>query len=179
MGWDVVEFVRRQRAAVIAVGVVIALIGVFGLVLDWGGSSGSSAASTKSGATNSGGSAGSSSAAEETPEEFFALFTTAVKNGDTAFLAARAHPAVIERYGEAQCAAFMTNLVDPTVNLHLVSVSKPENFDYHTDGHSTIIPDAITFHVDGSNASSNGPRDFHYARVEGKFRIFVDCGDPQ
>jgi hypothetical protein len=182
VGWDVVEFVRRQRAAVIAVGVVIALIGVLGLVLDWGGSSTSTAApksKAKSGSSTSSPSAASSSVAEETPEEFFALFTTAVKNGDTAFLAARAHPAVIERYGEAQCAAFMTNLVDPTVNLHLVSVSKPENFDYASDGKSTIIPDTITFHVDGSNSSSSGPRDFHYARVEGKFRIFVDCGDPQ
>jgi len=176
----VVEFVRRQRAAVIAVGVVIALIGVLGLALDWGGSSKSTAAPASTASSSSHTSTSSSSSStDETPEEFFALFTAAVKNGDTDFLLTRAHPAVIERYGEAQCAAFVPSLVDPTFDLRLVSVSGPEDFDYASDGKSTIAPNTYTFQLEGSAAGSSGPRDRHFALVDGKFRLFVDCGTPQ
>ena len=178
-----VEFVRRQRAVVIAVGVVIALIGVLGLVLGWGGSDESTASPSSTTSTSSSSSSTSSStsssATDETPEEFFALFTAAVKSGDTAFLLARTHPAVIARYGEAQCAAFVPGLEDPTFDLRLVSVSAPGDFDYASDGQSTIVPDTYTFQLDGSAAGSSGPRDRHFALVDGEFRLFIDCGTPQ
>jgi hypothetical protein len=177
---DVVEFVRRQRAIVIVVGVVIALVGGLGLLLDWGASSKSSAApattSSSSGASRA--SSSPASSATETPDEFFAAFTTALKNGDTAFLSERAHPAVIARYGTAQCAAFVEQLVDPSIDLHIVSVSEPGPFDYASDGKSTVVPDTYVFHVDGSAGNTPGPRDFHFALVDGQFRLFVDCGTP-
>lgn len=173
------QFVRRQRAIVIAVGAVIAMVGVLGLALGWGDSSASPAAPASSTTTTPTSRSTSSSAKDETPEVFFALFTTAVKSDDAAFLLARAHPVVIARYGQAQCAAFVPQLADPTIDLRIVSVSGPDDFDYASDDLSVIVPDTYTFQLDGTAAGSTGPRDRHFALVDGKFRLFVDCGTPQ
>ena len=153
---------------------------MWGLLLDWGASSKSSAApaTTSSSSNSSSASSSPASSASEDPAQFFAAFTTAVKNGDTTFLAERAHPAVIARYGTAQCATFVAQLVDPSIDLHIVSVSGPGPFDYASDGKSTVVPDTYVFHVDGTASNSPGPRDYHLALVDGRFRLFVDCGTP-
>ena len=168
---------RRARPALVVIGVALVIIGVAGATLDWGADDGRTVTTTGS-ASSSSAAASTSSTSPEDPQVFFDAFETAVRTGDRAFLFSRLHPAVIERYGEAQCQDSVAQLVDPTVDLHLVSVDGPATFDYATDGLSTPVPNTFVFNVDGTGAGRTGPRQFHLAQVDGMFRSFTDCGSP-
>src|SRR4051812_43102632 len=113
---------RRRAAVVLVLGCALLVIGLLGLVFDWGASS-STARPVAVGSASSSPAASpapaedSTASPAETSEAFFDSFTTAIRSADTAFLAARLHPVVIDRYGIDQCTRFVVNLVDPTVAL--------------------------------------------------------------
>jgi hypothetical protein len=149
-------------------GATLLVVGVLGLAFGW--------ASTTT-TTRAQGS-GEPAASAEQPKAFLAAFVRAVSSGDRAFLLDRMHPAVIERYGTMQCGAYIAELLDPGASLSLVSVTGPSAFAYASDGLSSSIPDTFTFAVDGTLGGRSGARDYHFTLVDGRFRIFGDCGDP-
>jgi hypothetical protein len=102
-----------------------------------------------------------------------------VRSGDTGFLVDRLHPEVIKRYGRAQCRGFVVELADPTAKLRLGRVTGPTRYEYSTDGMTASVSDTYTFHVTGTAAGTTGPRDYHFALVDGRFRSFADCGTPK
>jgi hypothetical protein len=148
-------------------GAVLTVAGVLGLAFGWASSS-----------TTSVQSSAPASAATESPQAFLGSFTAALRSGDRSFLFDHLHPAVIARYGAAQCQTFIPKLFDPSASLQVVSVAGPASYDYATDGRSTQIPRTYTITVTGTVAGRSGPRDYHWAMVAGRFRIFADCGDP-
>jgi hypothetical protein len=141
--------------------VVVVLVGVLGLVFDWGASS-----TTTTRVVN------------ETPQGFLAVFVRAEHSGDGSFLLARLDPVVLGRYGSAQCQAAVARLTDPSAALRLVSVSGPAPYVYSTDGHSATIPNTYTLHVTGTDNYQAVTRDVHFALVHHTFRFFTDCGQP-
>jgi hypothetical protein len=157
----------RLRVVLLIVGAVVTVVGVLGLAFGWGSTS-----------TMRVEGSGTASSRLETPGAFFASFTAAVRSGDRSFLFDRLHPAVIARYGAAQCQVFVAELVDPTASLRLVDVAGPASYDYASDGRSTRVPRTYTFTSQGTAAGRSGTHIYHLAVVDGRFRTFADCGDP-
>jgi len=153
---------RRVGFAFVVAGATLLAVGVLGLTFGWGSSASNSSGSTATRGT-------------ETPAAFFSAYVAAVRQGDRTFLMERMHPAVIARYGTTQCQAASAALVDPTISLRLVRASGPSNYDYASSGQSVVVPDTYTFTVTGTAAGHVGARMYHFALVQGRFRIFVDC----
>ena len=186
----VIGLLQRLRVVLVAAGAAMALVGVLGLAFGWGSkaavaSHGSSALSPPSTVAGAGTSAAPSSnavttttIAVENPASFLAAYVAALRGSDRVFLFDRMHPAVIARYGATQCRAVTSLLVDPNASLALVSVSGPATYNYASDGHSTPVPDTYTFAVNGTVGGKAGPRQYHFALVDGRYRTFVDCGTP-
>jgi hypothetical protein len=86
------------------------------------------------------------------------------------------HPAVIARYGSAQRDQCASKLIDHTEQLNLLGVSGPTAFDYRSGGQSESVSDVYVFRVDGTAGGHTGPRDYHFGLVDGRFRLFADCG---
>jgi hypothetical protein len=149
----------RSHRIGVAIAVVIVLVGVLGLVFGWGSSS-----TTRS--------------VNEKPEAFLAQLVQAQQVGDQAFLYPRLDPAVLARYGSAQCQAATATFKDPSLALHLVSVSGPAAYAYESDGHSVSVPNVYTLHVTGTEDNQPVTRDIHLALLDHRFRIFTDCGTP-
>ena len=157
--WVAPRNLSRSHRIGVAIAIVIALIGVLGLVFGWGSSS-------------------TTHAVNEKPEAFLAELVHAQQVGDQAFLYTRLHPAVLARYGSAQCQAATSTFKDPSLALHLVSVSGPAQYAYESDGHSVSVPNVYTLHVTGTEDNQPVTRDVHLALVDHRFRIFTDCGTP-
>jgi len=174
---------RSLGTVLLAVGALIAVVGAVGLLTGFGSSSAHEATPTRALRSPPETSLPAPTRnlprdAEENIDAFFAAFLAAVRRGDTATLVARLHPAVAARYGAAQCTTAAAGLADPAITLRLVGIDGPSQYDYASDGLNASIGDAYVFHVDGSAGGLSGPRDYHFARVGGQFRLFIDCGTP-
>ena len=143
----------------VLLGAVVALIGVLGLVFDWGSST-------------------TTHVANETPQAFLPAFVRAERVGDQSFLFARLDAPVLARYGASQCQAAAARLADPSADLRMVSVTGPASYEYATDGLTATVPDTYTVHVTGTLHNQAVTRDVHFALVDHQFRIFTDCGQP-
>jgi hypothetical protein len=152
----------------VVLGAAFIVVGVLGLAFGWGSTA---PATPRNVATTV-------AARAEDPQTFLNAFVSALRTNDRSFLFARMHPAVIARYGQAQCEAFTAQPPDPNSTLRLVRVSAPSSYDYASDGRSTRISDVYTFTVEGTVAGATGTHQYHFALVDGRFRYFVDCGDP-
>jgi hypothetical protein len=110
----------------------------------------------------------------ETAEQFAAALGRALSSADAAFLKARLHPAVIDRYGDAQCSALLAaaNLPTTIVATH---VAEPSVYAWQTDGLSRDVSNvnSVTATRDGTGVT------LHVALVDGTWRWFTDCGTPQ
>jgi hypothetical protein len=113
----------------------------------------------------------------ETAEEFMTMFTAAFRQGDDAFLLERLNPAVIELYGEDQCAAFVGTLKDPTRAYTVKNSSELKPYDYNPDGQSVTIPGAYTVTVQARVDGKVAEQEIHLAPVEDTLTWFADCGD--
>ena len=166
---------RYLRIGLIVVGSVLSAVSVLGLVLDWGSTDAPSVAASPPHAA--------ATATPTTPVEsssaFFASFVKAIHDGDTTWLLARLHPAVIERYGEAQCRTAVASLRDPTFAVSLSSAGTPSDYVYASDGRSTTVPNTATFDSQGTvQGQASTTRQYHFALVDGRYRTFLDCGNP-
>jgi hypothetical protein len=171
---------RWIRLAVVVAGTALSLVSLLGLIFDWGASAATE--TTQPAAESSDASLPSSSASAapetETSAAFFAAFSTAIHDGDSSFLFDRLHPSVIARYGDAQCRSAAAGLADPTYTVTLTGVEGPATFDYASDGRTEPIPDTYTFSAAGTIVGQQSTRQYHFALVGGRYRSFLDCGDP-
>lgn len=116
---------------------------------------------------------------EEGVSAFLAQLTESVK-GDRSFAIARLGDATLERYGAAQCEAYVTELDDDTFDVTVREVREPEPWDYTTDELTTTIPDAIPVEVERVARGETIIQELHLTRaVDGALRWYSDCGDPQ
>jgi hypothetical protein len=169
--WGAVDLLGRLRWGLRWLGAALVVVGVLGLVFGWG----STTTTRRSGATAG---TGTTASPAETPESFLAAFVSALKAGDRTFLLGRLDPAVIDRYGTAQCQTYLAGFADPNATLRLVGVTGPAPFDYASDGLTRRVAGTYTLSVDGTLQGGTGPRQLHFALVDGHFRFFVDCGTP-
>ena len=109
---------------------------------------------------------------------FLDRLSKAIRAGDTRYLLSHLDPAVVARYGLAQCASVVRQLKDPSLHLQLVQFSGPMTYNYHSDGLSALVPGVYVFKSTGMAAGTRGTHISHFASHNGDFRIFVDCGHP-
>ena len=188
---------RFLAVAFVVVGVGAMLVGILGTVNDWGATetaktvaaaevpttielappqttsaSEPTTAPTAAATTTTG-------APAETPQQFLTLLGDAIAVGGGPFLMERLHPAVIERYGADQCATSVASTPDPAVKFEVVSFGQPETYAWTTDDLTTDIPDTLTVAVTRTSSAGSGPAVVHITLVDGTYRWFTDCGDPQ
>jgi hypothetical protein len=160
----------------IVVGIVLLVVGVAGFVAGWGSEPAASSASRVT--TTSGVPTNSTRSDAESPDAFLAAYVGAIQRGDQTFLFDRLHPVVVARYGADACRAALGMLTDPQASLRLLSTSSATAWDYTSDGLTKTVPDTTTFVVDGTVQGASGQREYHFTRVDGRYRSFVDCGTP-
>ena len=108
----------------------------------------------------------------ETAQQFVTALSRALAATDATFLTSRMHPAVIERYGTAECQVFAASPhAEP--GLTAKEVHAPAIYRWETDGLSRDIPE--TNEVVASRADGSSPT-IHLALVDGLWRWFTDCG---
>ena len=115
----------------------------------------------------------------EDPVAFVAGLQDARRTGDLAFLFDRLHPAVLERYGEPSCRAFVGGLAIPSITYAVAGVTGPAPWDWVTDGLTRTIDG--TYFLDTTVSSEQVPPAqvvLHVTPVDREQRYFVDCGDP-
>jgi hypothetical protein len=182
--------VKGFAVALMVVGVLAAAGGVVGLATNGGGStvavatpsastSVSVAPSPSSQASPSGSPSPTPSLGVEAVRAFLAPFARAIRSGDTAFLLAKLHPAVITLYGEQQCRTFLAGIRDRTRAYRVVSVSGLQIYDYNPDGLSIPLMNVFTVLVRQTADGESAPASIHLGLVDGGLRWFTDCGTPQ
>ena len=117
-------------------------------------------------------------------QAFFEGLQTEMQNGTQEVMADLLAPAVLARYGQDACFAYLSSR-DPAPEQRFVitAVHDPAPWDYVTDGRTTAIPDATTVdaHVTGADASgavSTQDRELHVQIIAGVVHWFTDCGTP-
>jgi hypothetical protein len=121
--------------------------------------------------------AASGKAAPETLAEFVVALGRALQNHDSAFLRARLHPAVIERYGSAACDAYAAGPRTP-IEFTVESATAPVVYTWTTDGLTRDVPGTNSVDVTSVAEGQSQPATIHVAYVDGTWRWFTDCGDP-
>lgn len=111
--------------------------------------------------------------------EFIDPFNMAVKTADSDYLVSILHPAVIERYGKAQCQSSLNGFV---VGAGLefspaMSVTGPAPYDWATDGRTATVDDTYTVEVEATSNGETQPRSIHITPVDDHFAFYSDCGD--
>ncbi len=109
---------------------------------------------------------------------FMSQLAGALRTGDAAFQVGHLHPDALARYGEAQCLDELPRRADPTVAITVVSIARPERWDYETDDLATTVDDAIAVTVDMTIDGVAGRRVLHVTVEAGVVRWFTDCGLP-
>jgi hypothetical protein len=156
---------ERRFGARIAVVAVVALLGITAC-----GDSGSGKSKRKGSGDD-----------KHAVQEFLDRLDEAVRQGNTDFRVARLHPAVIDRYGEQQCRAFLASPSagpDPSRADKVKRVDRPEPFEFSTDDGAVPIPEAQLVLVEETYQKKTTQRELHVARVDGELRYFIDCGAP-
>jgi hypothetical protein len=168
----------------LAVGIVVTGIGVAGQVGSWGAKTEAAAGSTDSTSGTSDTRSGPSSTTSTTlapPEDatqFLDALGNALRTGDTDFLVTRLNPAVIARYGSAQCLGALAGARDTSATFTMKQVSDPQDFDWTTDGKTISIAETRTVDVDRVQRGVTESTSLHIVSVNGQLTWLVDCGNP-
>lgn len=109
--------------------------------------------------------------------EFFTRYETAHRDGDADALFDALHPAVIGRYGEAQCRSYIDQVVGSVAELRVVS-GMTSAWDYPLDGLTTEIAGSVSIALEGEFGGVQQQPEVHVAPAEGAIRWFADCGEP-
>lgn len=109
---------------------------------------------------------------------FMSQLAGALRTGDAAFQVAHLHPDALARYGEAQCLEQLPNRADPTVAITVVSIGRPERWDYETDDLATTVDQTLPVTVDMTIEGVAARRVLHVTVEAGVVRWFTDCGLP-
>jgi hypothetical protein len=188
----------RQWAglALMGVGVILALIGVMGLMAPDDGVAEASPSVSMS--------AEPSLTPEPTPSPtptptpvptpeplgeadvraFVDELVAAINTGDVEFLVANLHPATIDRYGEEACRTATAGFTNPDFDIEVLEVAAQAPWDYVTEDPPNALTTTIadTWEVTGNlhvgGTVPDATRAFHYAPFDGTVRWFTDCGTP-
>jgi len=109
---------------------------------------------------------------------FLPRFSQSMQTGDAAFLTSALDPAVLARYGEAQCRSDVGAVAtDPTANVVLKGfASGPEPFTYASDGQSTVVPNSYTVAVTRTANGAAQDTTLHLSvDTAGAVHWFTDC----
>ncbi len=170
-------------AALLTVGVVVAGIGVAGQLGSWGAKTEAVAGAPDGGDGKNGGDGNSSStsttlSAGEAPAQFVDALGNALRTGDTNFLVGRLNPAVVTRYGSAQCLGALAGARDTSATFTVKQVGDPVDIDGTTDGKTVSIAESVSVDVDRVQRGVTESATLHIVEVGGRFTWLVDCGNP-
>jgi hypothetical protein len=172
-------------AAMLAAGVVVVGIGVAGQLGSWGAKTEAVGGSRdRSNAENGDGGNGNSSttsttlATHEDPAQFLDALGNALRTGDTNFLVGRLNPAVVTRYGSAQCLGALAGARDTSATFTVKQIGDPVDFDWTTDGKTVSIAETVSVDVDRVQRGVTESATLHIVEVGGRFTWLVDCGNP-
>lgn len=113
-------------------------------------------------------------------QNFYERFNTAMAAGDAGFLLESLHPAVIERYGEAGCLAWLEEVVAVPRTVAVLEVAGFGVWRYATDGQAAEIEYVYTVAADVTLAdgSVNTIETQVALREDASIGWFTDCGEP-
>jgi len=186
---------RLLGVALVVVGLAADVVGILGNVNSWGATnhvvlatppgpaSPSTAPSTTTSPPSNGTTTTTTSATGETPTAFLDALAAAIRSGDVNFMLSRLNPAVVTRYGEAQCRAFLPSLTDVTAQFTVKQVGTPAPFNWATDANtpkarSTIVPNTLTIAVDDVLRGRTTAATVHVTKVGDHYTWFTNCGNP-
>jgi hypothetical protein len=159
-------------------------VSVLGLVLSWGSTkdkppaqaqSRVPTATMQSNASPAPSAVSTAPAQQETVAQFLQLFATALQTGDTSFLIGRLNPHVIEVYGQANCAAVVAAMTDPTASFTINATSGPAPFSWSESGTPVPVDDVYTVSVTRVAGGQSSVQDIHLALLQGQLTWFRKC----
>jgi hypothetical protein len=111
--------------------------------------------------------------------EFIVPFNNAWRMGDTRYLVGILNPAVIDRYGKAQCLSSINGFVAGSGLEFSIptSVTGPAPYDWTSDGQTVTIDDTYTIHVDATSNGQTQSQTVHITPVDDHFTYYSDCGN--
>jgi hypothetical protein len=175
---------KSAGGSVVAVVVVVAgllanVVAIAGSVADWGDDTTTVVLSSQpvpDTTTTTVADTTTTTVRDETPEAFITRLDEALRTGDVAFLSARLHPAVINRYGAEVCAAHLETLQDTyTPRTVTGDATGPASYDWKTDGMTTTIADIYSVPIEITTDAAPQRQEVHTTEVDGTFRWFSDC----
>ncbi len=109
-------------------------------------------------------------------EAFLDGIASAVRDNDWMYLFERLDPAVISRYGQPACQAYLEGLNDPTFSIRPFDFSGPEPWDFVRDELSTPITRAYTINANVTSKGEASMTDLHVSIDNfGLLYWFTDC----
>jgi len=115
---------------------------------------------------------------EAETRSFIAAFSRAHEEGDVDFLYVHLGLPSLDRYGPAQCRGYLEARVGTATEIEVVSTEYPVDFNYSTDGRSTLIPGAIRVNIHFLALGEPTDASMHVLIDGGQAYWFTDCGDP-
>jgi hypothetical protein len=110
-------------------------------------------------------------------EAFVEGVASAVRDKNTTFLFERLDPAVLTRYGQPACQAYLEGLDDPTFSVRMVDYSGPAPWDFVRDDISTPIPRAYSIAANVTSMGETSAMDLHISIDDfGLLYWLTDCG---
>jgi hypothetical protein len=126
------------------------------------------------------GEAEGSTSASVLAAEFFDLYNAAQGAGDSGRMFDMLHPAVLELYGQAACTDYLASIVNPEVNIEVLSAADIGEWSWERDGQTLLIADALSVQANIHNGGEVSQGELHLAvRPDGTLGWFTDCGEPQ
>lgn len=115
---------------------------------------------------------------ETAARAFIRTFSDAQEQGDVDFLMSHLGQATLDRYGLDQCRAYLETHAGTTTGIQAVSTTYPEDFEYTTDGVTTIVPDTVKVDIQFLALGTPTAGSMHVLIEDGQAYWFTDCGEP-
>ena len=110
---------------------------------------------------------------------FVEEFNAAFADEDVVALAALLNPAVIERYGESSCSAYLESVITNTIEVEAVKVLSFGWWDWEMDDLVTTMDNVYAILINVTAQGQTSEQEVHYGQLEnGTLSWFTDCGDP-
>ena len=116
---------------------------------------------------------------DERIRAFFDTFNAAFANGDIEQLFDTLHPAVVDRYGEDACRAYLAEVIQNPIAVEVIRVQDLSIWDYPIDDRTTAVENTYNILVNVSVQDQTGQTELHLALYgDADMGWFTDCGDP-
>ena len=113
-------------------------------------------------------------------DEFFATWASAIGQADFEFLLTALHPAVLERYGDEQCAAYLQEVAGQPIEVEVLSTSDLLTGEFARDGLTRAVDDLVLVEIARRDRGAEEAvvQQTRVGFVDGEVRWFTDCGEP-